>query len=54
MERAADLAAAERDYAEAVELMTRLRDRGALVGTDVELLTNAQASLQRVRQERFE
>ena len=53
-QRAADLAAAERDYAEAVELMTRLRDRGALVGTDVELLTNAQASLQRVRQERFE
>ena len=50
--RAAHLEAAERDYGEAVALLSRLRDQGALVGTDVEILTRTQASLDRVRQRR--
>ena len=50
--RAADLAAAERDYAEAVELLETLQRSGALGGTDVSTLENNRTQLEQVRAER--
>ena len=50
--RAADLAAAERDYAESVGIYTELREAGSIAGTDVETLENNRKSLERIREER--
>jgi tetratricopeptide (TPR) repeat protein len=50
--RAADLAAAERDYAEYVEIYTALQKAGSIEGTDLETLENNRKALQRVRGER--
>ncbi len=48
--RRADLAAAERDYSESVDLFTALEREGAIAGTDLESLAANRAALQRVRQ----
>jgi hypothetical protein len=50
--RAADLAAAERDYAESVAIYTALREAGSIEGTDLETLQNNLAALEQVRRER--
>ena len=50
--RAADLAAAERDYAESVALFTALKDAGAIQGTDLETLEANRRALDLVRVER--
>ena len=49
---AADLAAAERDYAESVGLLEGLQRSGALGGTDIQTLDNNRKQLERVRSER--
>jgi eukaryotic-like serine/threonine-protein kinase len=49
--RADDLAAAERDYAAAIDLLTKLQQEGFIDGTDVETLDNAREALARVRAE---
>jgi hypothetical protein len=49
--RRSDLAAAERDYAEAVKLLTSLDQEGAIEGTDRETLENARKELARIREE---
>jgi non-specific serine/threonine protein kinase/serine/threonine-protein kinase len=50
--RAADLAAAERDYAESVELLEALQRSGALGGTDLTTLESNRKALDGVRRER--
>jgi non-specific serine/threonine protein kinase/serine/threonine-protein kinase len=50
--RADDRAAAERDYAEAIELLTKLQQEGFIDGTDVETMDKAREALARVRAER--
>ena len=47
----ADLAAAERDYAESVEILTQLQKENAIQGTDVQTLENNRAELEKVRKE---
>jgi len=49
--RAADLANAERDYAEAVQILEKLQQENAIEGTDVTTLENARKELGRIRQE---
>jgi non-specific serine/threonine protein kinase/serine/threonine-protein kinase len=50
--RAADLAAAERDYVEAIEILTALQAAGSIEGTDLTTLENARKELERIRRER--
>ena len=50
--RADDLAAAERDYAESVALLTKLQQSGAIQGTDVTTLENHRKELARIQSER--
>jgi tetratricopeptide (TPR) repeat protein len=50
--RASDLAAAERDYAESVELLESLQRSGALGGTDVATLENNRKALATIASER--
>ena len=50
--RDADLAAAERDYAESVAIYTALRETGSIEGSDLETLANNTKALEKVRQER--
>jgi non-specific serine/threonine protein kinase/serine/threonine-protein kinase len=50
--RARDLEAAERDYAESVQIYTALQRAGSIQGTDVETLENNRRNLERVRAER--
>jgi hypothetical protein len=45
------LANAERDYAEAVQILEKLQQEGAIDGTDVTTLENARTELARIRQE---
>jgi non-specific serine/threonine protein kinase/serine/threonine-protein kinase len=47
-----DLAAAERDYAESVEILTLLQKENAIQGTDVQTLDNNRAELEKIRNER--
>ena len=49
--RAADLGAAERDYAESVEIHTALRQAGSIEGSDLETLETNSKALKRVRKE---
>ena len=49
--RGADLAAAERDYAESVEIYTALRQAGSIEGSDLETLDTNSRALERVRKE---
>ena len=49
--RAADLTAAERDYAEAVQLLEKLEREQAIEGTDLTTLVNARKELERLRSE---
>jgi tetratricopeptide (TPR) repeat protein len=49
---AADLALAERDYAEAMSVMEGLHAKGLLHGTDLETLENGRKELERIRRER--
>jgi non-specific serine/threonine protein kinase/serine/threonine-protein kinase len=49
---AADLASAERDYAEAMAIMEGLHAQGLLHGTDLETLENGRKELERIRRER--
>ena len=49
--RAADLAAAERDYAESVAMFTALHQAGSIEGSDLETLANNRKALERVRKE---
>jgi non-specific serine/threonine protein kinase/serine/threonine-protein kinase len=49
--QAADWANAERDYAEAVQILEKLQQEGAIDGTDVTTLENARKELARIRQE---
>ena len=49
--RAADLAAAERDYAESVGIYTALRQAGSIEGSDLETLETNSKALERVRKE---
>ena len=49
--RAADLAAAERDYAESVGIYTALRQAGSIEGSDLETLETNTKALERVRKE---
>jgi eukaryotic-like serine/threonine-protein kinase len=49
--RRADLAAAERDYAEAVNLVTALEQKQTIQGTDVQLLEKWRTELARIRSE---
>ena len=49
--RAADLAAAERDYAESVGIYTALRKAGSIEGSDLETLDTNSKALERVRKE---
>jgi eukaryotic-like serine/threonine-protein kinase len=49
--RRADLAAAERDYAEAVNLVTALEQKQTIQGTDVQLLEKWRSELARIRSE---
>jgi tetratricopeptide (TPR) repeat protein len=46
-----DLAAAERDYAESVEILTKLQKENAIQGTDVQTLENNRAELEKIRKE---
>jgi non-specific serine/threonine protein kinase/serine/threonine-protein kinase len=50
--RAADLAAAERGYAESVEIYTALQQAGSIEGTDLETLATNRKALEAVRKER--
>jgi hypothetical protein len=50
--READLAAAERDYAESVSIFTALQQAGSIQGTDLQTLDNNRRALERIRQER--
>jgi len=50
--RAADLEAAERDYAESVAIYTALQQGGSIQGTDLETLQNNRKQLAAVRAER--
>jgi len=50
--RAADLEAAERDYAESVAIFTALQKAGAIQGTDLQTLENNRKQLEQVRRER--
>jgi len=50
--RAADLEAAERDYAESVEIFSALQQAGSIQGTDLETLENNRRELAKVRAER--
>ena len=47
-----DLAAAERDYVEAVDLLSALDKQGVIQGTDLETLRAARAELDRIRRQR--
>ena len=49
--RAADLAAAERDYAESVGIYTALRKAGSIEGSDLETLDTNRKALEHVRKE---
>ena len=49
--RGADLASAERDYAESVEIYTALRQAGSIEGSDLETLQTNSKALERVRKE---
>ena len=49
--RAADLAAAERDYAESVGIYTALREAGSIKGSDLETLDTNRKALDNVRKE---
>ena len=49
--RAADLAHAERDYAEAVQVLEKLHAESAIAGTDLTLLENMRKELARIRQD---
>ena len=49
--RGADLASAERDYAESVEIYTALRRAGSIEGSDLETLETNSKALERVRKE---
>ncbi len=49
--RAADLAAAERDYAESVGIYTALRQAGSIEGSDLETLETNRKALEHVRKE---
>ncbi len=50
--RATDLEAAERDYVEALDIFTKLRDAGTFSETDHEFLNNARTVLEEIRAER--
>jgi non-specific serine/threonine protein kinase/serine/threonine-protein kinase len=50
--RSADLAAAERDYRESVEIYTALQQAGSIEGSDLETLENNRKALDKVRSER--
>jgi non-specific serine/threonine protein kinase/serine/threonine-protein kinase len=50
--RAADLAAAERDYTESLALLEALNKAGTLQGTDLTTLENHRKELQKIRSER--
>ena len=50
--RGADLAAAERDYAESVEIYTALQQAGSIEGSDLETLENNRKALEKVRGDR--
>ncbi len=45
-----DWPAAERDYAESVDLLSKLQQQGAIHGTDLETLENARKELTRIRE----
>jgi tetratricopeptide (TPR) repeat protein len=49
--RLQDLASAEKDYAEAVQILEKLQQEQAIEGTDVTTLENARKELARIRQE---
>ena len=49
--RAADLAAAERDYAESVDIFTALRQAGSIEGSDLETLDTNRKALDNLRKE---
>jgi len=49
--RRADLAAAERDYAESVGIYTALRQAGSIEGSDLETLEANRKALENVRKE---
>ena len=49
--RPADLAAAERDYREALDIYSKLEEAGTLTGSDIEYVTNARAQLDKIRAE---
>ena len=46
---AADLAAGERDYVEALDIYTKLQEAGTLTPGDIEYVTNARAQLEKIR-----
>jgi hypothetical protein len=50
-DRARDLASAERDYADAVQILEKLQHEKAIEGTDLTTLENARKELARIRQE---
>jgi hypothetical protein len=50
--RAADLANAERDYAEALQILEKLHQEGVIEGTDMATLENARKELARIREAR--
>jgi tetratricopeptide (TPR) repeat protein len=50
--RSDDLRAAERDYVEALDIFTKLRDAGTFSETDHEFLNNARTVLEQIRAER--
>jgi serine/threonine protein kinase/tetratricopeptide (TPR) repeat protein len=50
--RTADLAAAERDYTEAVDILTKLQEDGRIAGSDIETLEKAKRELTRIRGEK--
>jgi non-specific serine/threonine protein kinase/serine/threonine-protein kinase len=50
--RAADLAAAERDYTEALDIYTKLQDAGTFTAGDIDYLNNARAQYEKIRAER--
>ena len=50
--READLAAAERDYREALDIYAKLQDAGMLTGGDIEYVDHARAQFEKIRAER--
>jgi tetratricopeptide (TPR) repeat protein len=50
--RAADLAAAERDYTEALDIYRKLQDAGTFTAGDIDYLNNARAQYEKIRAER--